>query len=142
MHQFPSHIPKSVVLFEQNSSLVGCIHQKYLPKSVASIWYYPGVFKSSACEGEFNLINTFCWYETRVFLVYTEASTMRIGEAGFEQFSKVISFRVTDAIFPRRMYFSSATGRCLVSHYLWRKIEIGMFYFSPNSLLTFYPTNV
>ena len=40
----------------------------------------------------------------RVFLVYTEPSTMRIGEAGFEQFINVISFRATDAIFPRIMY--------------------------------------
>ena len=41
----------------------------------------------------------------RVFQVYTEPFTMRIGEAGFEQLANVISFRVADAIFPRRMYF-------------------------------------
>ena len=65
----------------------------------------PGVVKSSACEGEFNLINAFCCLKQRVFLVYTEPSTVRIGEAEFEQFSNIISFRVADAIFPRRMYF-------------------------------------
>ena len=41
----------------------------------------------------------------RVFLVYTEPSTMRNGEAGFEQLANVISVRVANAIFPRRMYF-------------------------------------
>ena len=40
----------------------------------------------------------------RVFLVYTEHSTIRIGEAGFKQLANVVSFRVADAIFPRRMY--------------------------------------
>ena len=40
----------------------------------------------------------------RVFLVYTEPSIMRIDEAGFKQSANVISFRVADAIFTRRMY--------------------------------------
>ena len=61
---FPHPFQSPLFHFEQNSSLVGCIHQKYIPKSVASIWYHLGVFKSLACEGEFNLINAFCWYET------------------------------------------------------------------------------
>ena len=34
-----------------------------------------------------------------MFLVYTEPSTMTIGEAGFEQLANVNSFRVADAIF-------------------------------------------
>ena len=97
--------------FEQNSSFVGCIHQKYIPKSFASIWYYPILFKSLTCEGKFNLIHAFCWYKTKsVSGIYTEPSTMRIRETGSEQFSNVISFCVADAIFPRRMYFFLPQG--------------------------------
>ena len=47
----------------------------------------------------------------RVFLVYTEPST-RIGEAGFEQFSNVISFCVDDAIFPRMSFFLPQGDAC------------------------------
>ena len=77
----------------------------------------------------------------RVFLVYTEPSTMRIGEAGFDQISKHGQFscpwfRAPDTIFCRKTYFS-ATGTLLC-----RKIEISMLYFSPNSLLTLHRTNV
>ena len=71
----------------------------------------------------------------RMFLVYTELSTMRIGEAGFEQSN------APDMIFPRKMYFSS-TGRCCSKRYLWRKIEMSILYFSPNSLLTLHRINV
>ena len=56
----------------------------------------------------------------QAFLVYTEPSTVRIGEAGFEQFSNVISFRVADAIFPRRMYFF-CHGEMLVKSLLMAK---------------------
>ena len=52
--------------------------------------------------------------------VYTEPSTMRIGEAGFEQLPNVISFRVADAIFPRRMYFF-CHGEMLVKSLLMAK---------------------
>ena len=48
------------------------------------------MFKSWAYEGGFNLINVFCRYETKSVLVYTELSIIRIGEAGFEQFSNVV----------------------------------------------------
>ena len=41
----------------------------------------------------------------REFLVYTEPSTMRIGEAGFEQLANVISFRVANAIFSLEFIF-------------------------------------
>ena len=51
----------------------------------------------------------------RVFLVYTEPSTVRIGEAGFEQFSNVIRFRIADAIFPQRMISSPEPLGSLVS---------------------------
>ena len=81
----------------------------------------------------------------RMFLVYTEPSTMRIGEAGFEQLANVVSFRARfcarGTIFPQKMYFT-ATGRCCSKRYLWRKIEISMLYFSPNSLLTLHRINV
>ena len=101
---FPHTFRSLLFHFEQNRSLVSCIHQKSLPKSVASIWYYP-VCKSSACEGELNLISAFCQYETKsatgLYLTFHNEDC----EAGFEQFSNVISFHVTDAIFPRRMYF-------------------------------------
>ena len=40
-----------------------------------------------------------------MFLVYTEPSTVRIGEAGFEQFSNVISFRAADVIFLQMIFF-------------------------------------
>ena len=46
----------------------------------------------------------------RVFLVYTGPSTVRIGKAGFEQFSNVISFHVADAIDPQRMIFFLPRG--------------------------------
>ena len=35
---------------------------------------------------------------------------MRSDEAGFEQLANVISFRVADAIFPRKMYFFLQQG--------------------------------
>ena len=41
----------------------------------------------------------------RMFLVYTEPSTMRIDEAGFEQLANMVSFRAPDTIFPRKLYF-------------------------------------
>ena len=50
-------------------------------------------------------------------------------------------FCAPDTIFPRKIYFS-ATGRCCSKRYLWRKIEISMLYFSPNSLLTLHRINV
>ena len=56
----------------------------------------------------------------RVFLVYIELSTMRIGEAGFKQLANVISFRVTDAVFHRRMYFA-CRGEMLVKSLLMAK---------------------
>ena len=81
----------------------------------------------------------------RMFLVYTEPSTMRIGEAGFEQLAKVVSFRAPD--FMPLTEFS--LEKCiflpqgdLFKRYLWRKIEISMLYFSPNSLLTLHRINV
>ena len=74
----------------------------------------------------------------RVFLEHTEPATVRIGEAGFEQFSYVISFRVADTIFPQSMIFP-ATGRCCLKRYLLQEIEISMLYFSPNSLLILQP---
>ena len=82
----------------------------------------------------------------RMFLVYTEPSTVRIGEAGFEQLANVVSFRAPDFVpltqfSVEKMYFS-ATGRCCSKRYLWRKIEKHMLYFSPNSLLTLYRINV
>ena len=35
----------------------------------------------------------------RMFLVYTEPSTMRIGEAGFEQLANIVNFRTPDFVF-------------------------------------------
>ena len=34
----------------------------------------------------------------RMFLVHTEPSTMRIGEAGFEQLANMVSFRAPDFV--------------------------------------------
>ena len=108
---------------QSDQCLVGCFHQKYLPKSVASIWYYPVCVPRHA---KASLIYSMpsAGMKQRLFLVYTELSIMRIGGAGFEQFSNGISFRVADAIFPQRMYIFSATGRCLLNGELWWKTEI------------------
>ena len=58
----------------------------------------------SVCKSQFDVINIFCWDETKNVsgTVYTEPSTMRIGEAGFEQLANVVSFRVADTSFPRK----------------------------------------
>ena len=93
LHQFSSHFPKSVVAFwtkqlfsrlhpSKVHSEIRCIHM-VLPREclsprrmkVSLIWSMPSA-----------------GMKQRVFLVYTEPSTMRIGEAGFEQFSNFISF--------------------------------------------------
>ena len=68
-----------------------------------------------------------------VFLVYTEPSTMRIGEAGFEQFSNVISFRVADAIFPPRMHFF-CHGKMLLKTLLMAKKLREVCFISPQTL--------
>ena len=103
--------------FSLTHSEVHCfILNKTAPYSVASnettFWSLlhpygttPGVFKSSACEGKFNLINAFCWYETKNVSGIYRTFHNEIGEAGFEQLANVINFRVTDAVFPWRMYF-------------------------------------
>ena len=82
----------------------------------------------------------------RMFLVYTEPSTMRIGEAGFEQSANMVSFRAPDFVpmtqFSLKKMYISATGRCCSKRYLCREIEISMLYFSPNSLLTLHRINV
>ena len=78
----------------------------------------------------------------RMFLVYTEPSTTMIGEAGFKQLVNIVSFRLADTIFPRKKMYFSATGRYCSKRYLWRKTEISMLYFSPNSLLTLHRINV
>ena len=36
------------------------------------------------------------FYGLRMFLVYTEPSAMRFGEAGFEQLANMVSFRAPD----------------------------------------------
>ena len=38
----------------------------------------------------------------RMFLIYTKPSTMRMGEAGFEQLANVVRFRIADTFFPRK----------------------------------------
>ena len=82
-----------------------------------------------------------------MFLVYTEPSTMKIGEAGFEQLANVVSFRAPDFVsltqfslekcifLPQGEFVQNVTLIC-------RKIEISMLYFSPNSLLTLHRINV
>ena len=82
----------------------------------------------------------------RMFLVYTEPSTMRMGEAGFEQYANMVSFRAPDFV-PltqfslKKMYFS-ATGRCCPKRYLCRKIQISMIFVSPNSFFTLHRIKV
>ena len=76
----------------------------------------PSVFKPSVCESQFDLINISASMKLRMFLVYIEPSTMRIGEAGFEQLANVVSFRAPDFVpltqFSLEKMFFSATGRC------------------------------
>ena len=142
LHHFSSHIPKSVASFSAKRLLsrghlqkvrseVGCNHLM-LPPVCLSPRYVKGSLIWSISSAGMKL---------RMFLVYTEPSTMRIGEAGFEQLANVVSFRAPDTIFPRKMYFS-ATGRCCSKRHLWWNIEISMLYFSPNSLLRLHRINV
>ena len=68
-------------------------------------------------------------------MVYTGPSVLRFDGTGSEKLPSVIGFRVGNAIFPRKMYFS-ATGRCYLRNDCWRKQVISMLYFSTNSKLT------
>ena len=70
-----------------------------------------------------------------VFVVYTEPSVMWFDETRSEKLPSVIGFRDSNAIFPRKMYFS-ATGRCYLRNDCWRKQAISMLYFSAISKLT------
>ena len=56
------------------------------------------MFKPSVCESQFDLIISSAGMKQRMFLVYTEPSTMRIGEAGFEQLANLVSFRAPDFV--------------------------------------------
>ena len=106
--------------FEQNSSFVGCIHQKYIPKSFASIWYYPVVFKSLTCDGEFNLIHAFCWYETECFryipnLPQWGSTKQEVNNSQMlSVFVSLMQYSLEECIF-------SATRRCCLKRYLWQK---------------------
>ena len=147
LHHLSSHIPKPVASFstkrllfrvhlQEVRSEVGCIHLMLPPVCLS-----PRYVKASLIW----LISS-AGMKLRMFLVYTEPSTMRIGEAGFEQLANVVSFRAPDFMpltqFSLEKCIFSATGRCCSKRYLWRKIEISMLYFSPNSLLTLYRINV
>ena len=107
---------------------------------------WPNVFKPSVWESQFDLINIFCWYETKnVSGIYqtfhNEDRWSRIRTISKHGQFSCPWFRAHDTIFPRKMYFS-ATGRCCSKRYLCRKIEISMLYFSTNSLLTRHRINV
>ena len=83
----------------------------------------------------------------RMFLVYTESSTMRIGEAGFEQLANMVSFRALDFVPLTQFSLEKCIfllQRDVVQNVtlICRKIEISLFYFSPNSLLTRHRINV
>ena len=107
---------------------------------------WPSVFKLSVCESQFDLINIFCWYETKNVsgiyrTIHNENRWSRIRTISKHGQFSCPWFRAPDTFFPRKMYFS-ATGRCCSNHYLSRKIEISMLYFSPNSMLTLHRINV
>ena len=106
LHHFSCHIPKSVASFSAKQLLsrvhlqkvryeVCCIHLM-LPQVCLSPQYVKTSLIWSISSAGMKL---------RMFLVYTETSTMRIGEAGFEQLANVVSFRVDDTIFPRKNVF-------------------------------------
>ena len=122
LHHFSSHIPKSIASFsakrllswvhlQKVRSKVGCIHLMLPP----------------VCLSPRNVNASLIWtissagMKLRMFLVYTEPSTMRISETGFEQLANVVSFRALDFV-PltqfslEKMYFS-ATGRCCSKRY-------------------------
>ena len=52
---FSSHFPKSVASFSA----------KWLRSWLRQFDATPSVFKPSVCERQFDLINIFCWYETK-----------------------------------------------------------------------------
>ena len=69
-----------------------------------------GVFKPSACEGEFNLINDFCWYETKSVSGIYQTFHNDDWQSRIETILNLIGFHVADAMFPRRMYFFLPQG--------------------------------
>ena len=142
LHHFLSHIPKSIASFSSKGLLsrvhlqivrseVGCIHLMLPPVCLSPRYVKASLIWSISYAG----------MKLRMFLVYTEPSTMRIGEAGFEQLANIVSFRVADTIFPRKNVFF-CQGRCCSKRYLWRKIDRSLLYFSPNSLLTLHRINI
>ena len=111
LYHFSSHIPKSVASFSAKRLLsrvhlkkvrseVGCIHLMLPPVCLSPRYVKPSLICSISFAG----------MKLRMFLVYTEPSTMRIGEAGFEQLVNVVSFRARDFVpltqfFPRKNVF-------------------------------------
>ena len=93
----------SCLIFNKTAPKSGASTKCTLRSQLHSPDATPSVFKSSVCEDQFDLINIFFWYKQRMVLVYTEPSTIRIGEAGFEQLANVFSFRVPNAVLPRKM---------------------------------------
>ena len=102
---------------------------------------WPSVFKPSVCESQFDLINIFCWYETKNVSGIYRTFNNEDRWSRIRTIKKHIQFSCPWHNFPRKIYFS-VTGRCCSKRYLCRKIEISMFYFSPNSLLTLHRINV
>ena len=133
MHHFSPHVPKSVASFSAKRLLIGCIYKKERSEISCIHLMLPSVCLSPRyVKASLSWSISSAGMKLRMFMKYTEPSTMRIGEAVFEQLANVVSFRVADTIFLEKKYFS-ATGRCCSKRYLWRKIEISMLYFSPNS---------
>ena len=84
LHHFSSNIPKSVASFSAKRRLswvhlqkvrseVGCIHLMVPPVCLSPRYVNASLIWSISSAG----------MKLRMFLVYTEPSTMRIGEAGF-----------------------------------------------------------
>ena len=106
LHHFSSHIPKSVASISAKRLLnrvhlpkvrseVGCIHLMLHPVCLSRQYVKASFIWSISSAG----------MKLRMFLVYTEPSTMRIGEARIGQLANVFSFRVADTTFPGKNVF-------------------------------------
>ena len=147
LRHFSSHIPKSVASFSAKRLLsrvhlqkvrseVGCIHLMLPPVCLSPRYVKASLIRSISSAG----------MKLKMFLVYIEPSTMRIGEAGFEQLANVVSFRASDFVPLTQCSLEKCIflpqGDVVQNATYGEKIEISMLCFSSNSLLTLHCINV
>ena len=147
LHHFSSDIPKSVASFSAKRPLsrvhlqkvhskVGCIYLMLPPVCLSPRYVKASLIWSISSIG----------MKLGMFLVYTEPSTMRIGDAGFDQLANVVSFCDPDFVpltqFSLEKCIFLPHGDVVQNVTYGKKIEISMLYFPPNSLLTRHRINV